>query len=94
MFGKQSSAPFAHYIFITTETTAFYTYQHIRRKNNAFLFLPYAGREERWLTDRAVGYSVKGAGFESQSGPCKFLIAPLCPPSTKWLARSLQTRRK
>ncbi|GFO48107.1 hypothetical protein PoB_007461200 [Plakobranchus ocellatus] len=41
---------------------------------------------------RAVGYQVKGPRFESQPGPSQFFIAP--SPSTKWVARSLTTRRK
>ncbi|GFO18287.1 hypothetical protein PoB_004479200, partial [Plakobranchus ocellatus] len=28
------------------------------------------------------------------SGPNQIFIAPLCPPSTKWVTRSLKTRRK
>ncbi|GFN87155.1 hypothetical protein PoB_001366100 [Plakobranchus ocellatus] len=43
---------------------------------------------------RAVGYQVRGSGFESQAGPNQFIIAPLCPPSTKRVARNLKTRRK
>ncbi|GFN78948.1 hypothetical protein PoB_000545400 [Plakobranchus ocellatus] len=41
---------------------------------------------------RAVGYQVRGPGFESQYEPNQFIIAPLCPPSTKWVARSLKIR--
>ncbi|GFN86262.1 hypothetical protein PoB_001276800 [Plakobranchus ocellatus] len=43
---------------------------------------------------RAVGYQVRDPGFESQSGTNQLLIAPSCPPSTKWVARPLKTRRK
>ncbi|GFO43299.1 hypothetical protein PoB_006980400 [Plakobranchus ocellatus] len=43
---------------------------------------------------RAVGYYPRGPGFDSQSGPSQIFIAPLCPPSTKWVARSLKIRRK
>ncbi|GFN95776.1 hypothetical protein PoB_002228200 [Plakobranchus ocellatus] len=43
---------------------------------------------------RAVGYYPRGPGFDSQSGPSEIFIAPLCPPSTKWVARSLKIRRK
>ncbi|GFO34078.1 hypothetical protein PoB_006058300 [Plakobranchus ocellatus] len=43
---------------------------------------------------RAVGYQVRGPSFESQSRPSQFFNAPLCPSSTKWVARSLKTRRK
>ncbi|GFO21318.1 hypothetical protein PoB_004782300 [Plakobranchus ocellatus] len=32
-----------------------------------------------------VGYQVRGPGFESQSGLNQFIIAPLYPPSTKWI---------
>ncbi|GFO34349.1 hypothetical protein PoB_006085400 [Plakobranchus ocellatus] len=42
---------------------------------------------------RAVGYYPRDLGFNSQSGPSQFFNAPLCPPSTKWVARSLKTRR-
>ncbi|GFO19970.1 hypothetical protein PoB_004647500 [Plakobranchus ocellatus] len=42
---------------------------------------------------RAVGCEVRGPRFESQSGPSQIFIAPLCPPSTNWVARSLKTRR-
>ncbi|GFO11684.1 hypothetical protein PoB_003818900 [Plakobranchus ocellatus] len=42
----------------------------------------------------AVGYHPRGPGFDSQSGPSQIFIAPLCPPSTKWVARSLKTRQK
>ncbi|GFN84099.1 hypothetical protein PoB_001060500 [Plakobranchus ocellatus] len=42
---------------------------------------------------RAVGYNPRGPGFDSQSGPSQIFIAPLCPPSTKWVARSLKIRR-
>ncbi|GFN82800.1 fatty acid-binding protein 1 [Plakobranchus ocellatus] len=49
------------------------------------------GRKGR---SRAVGYQVRDPGFESQSGPNQFFIAPPCPHSTKWVARSLNTRRK
>ncbi|GFN84533.1 hypothetical protein PoB_001103900 [Plakobranchus ocellatus] len=45
-------------------------------------------------SDRAVGYQVRGLGFESQSGQNQISIAPPCPTSTKWVARSLKTRRK
>ncbi|GFO27784.1 F-box/WD repeat-containing protein 1a [Plakobranchus ocellatus] len=34
---------------------------------------------------RAVGYYPRGPGFDSQSGPSQIFIAPLCPPSTKWV---------
>ncbi|GFN91753.1 hypothetical protein PoB_001825900 [Plakobranchus ocellatus] len=43
---------------------------------------------------REVGYQEGGPGFESQSGPSQFSIAPLCPPSTKWVARSIKIRQK
>ncbi|GFO02554.1 hypothetical protein PoB_002905900 [Plakobranchus ocellatus] len=42
---------------------------------------------------RAVSYHVRGPRFEFQSGSSKFLIAPLWPPSIKWVARSLKTRQ-
>ncbi|GFO44155.1 hypothetical protein PoB_007066000 [Plakobranchus ocellatus] len=42
---------------------------------------------------RVVGYQVRGPGFESQSGRNQCIIAPLCTPSNKWVARSLQIRR-
>ncbi|GFO18356.1 teneurin-2 [Plakobranchus ocellatus] len=48
---------------------------------------------EWWLTGRAVGYQVSKR-FESQTGSRQFVIALLCLPSTKWVARSLKTRRK
>ncbi|GFO21918.1 hypothetical protein PoB_004842300 [Plakobranchus ocellatus] len=37
------------------------------------------------LSGRAVGYQVRGPGFESQSEPNQFIIAPPCPcpPSSK-----------
>ncbi|GFO19517.1 nucleolar GTP-binding protein 2 [Plakobranchus ocellatus] len=41
-----------------------------------------------------VGYQVRGLKFESPSGPSQYFIAPLCAPSTKWVARSLKARRK
>ncbi|GFN88044.1 hypothetical protein PoB_001455000 [Plakobranchus ocellatus] len=44
------------------------------------------------LSGRAVGYQVRGPGFKSQSGPNQFIIAPPCPPSTKWETRSLKLR--
>ncbi|GFN97341.1 hypothetical protein PoB_002384700 [Plakobranchus ocellatus] len=53
-------------------------------------------KSQRWSGDlpgRAVDYRVGGPRFESQSGPSQFFIAPLCPPSTKWVAKSLETRR-
>ncbi|GFO20898.1 hypothetical protein PoB_004740300 [Plakobranchus ocellatus] len=31
-------------------------------------------RRERWLTDRAVGYQVRGPRFESQSKPSQFFL--------------------
>ncbi|GFO15787.1 hypothetical protein PoB_004229200 [Plakobranchus ocellatus] len=34
---------------------------------------------------KAVGYYVRGLSFESLFPPRQFFIAPLCPPSTKWL---------
>ncbi|GFN89948.1 hypothetical protein PoB_001645400 [Plakobranchus ocellatus] len=37
---------------------------------------------------RAVGYQVRGPGFEFQSEPNKFIIAPPCPPITKWVKKS------
>ncbi|GFN99796.1 hypothetical protein PoB_002630200 [Plakobranchus ocellatus] len=43
---------------------------------------------------KAVGYKVRGPGFESQSRPNQFIIAPPCPPSTKWVGWSLKTQRK
>ncbi|GFO47710.1 hypothetical protein PoB_007421500 [Plakobranchus ocellatus] len=44
---------------------------------------------------RAVGYQVRDPGFESRPRPSQFFkSAPLCPPSTKWIASSLKTRRK
>ncbi|GFO17150.1 hypothetical protein PoB_004365500 [Plakobranchus ocellatus] len=43
---------------------------------------------------RAVGYQVRAPKFESQSGPSQFFNAPLRPPSTRWVARSLKPRRK
>ncbi|GFN82237.1 hypothetical protein PoB_000874300 [Plakobranchus ocellatus] len=43
--------------------------------------------EERWLTYKAVSYPVGGPRFESQFEPGHFLIAPLCPPSTKWAVK-------
>ncbi|GFO40615.1 paired amphipathic helix protein sin3a [Plakobranchus ocellatus] len=33
---------------------------------------------------RAVGYQVRGPGFEPQYRPSQFFNALLCPPSTKW----------
>ncbi|GFN91611.1 hypothetical protein PoB_001811700 [Plakobranchus ocellatus] len=33
---------------------------------------------------RAGGYQCRGPGFESQSVPNQSIIAPPCPPSTKW----------
>ncbi|GFO47192.1 hypothetical protein PoB_007369700 [Plakobranchus ocellatus] len=36
------------------------------------------------LFGRAVDYQIRGPGYESQSGPNQFIIAPPCPPSTKW----------
>ncbi|GFO34562.1 hypothetical protein PoB_006106700 [Plakobranchus ocellatus] len=40
---------------------------------------------------RAVGYQVTGPRCEFQSRPSQFFSAPLCPPSTKWVARSFKT---
>ncbi|GFO44555.1 hypothetical protein PoB_007106000 [Plakobranchus ocellatus] len=34
---------------------------------------------------RAVEH-VRGPRLESQSGPSQLFIAPLCPPTTKWVA--------
>ncbi|GFO45506.1 heparan-sulfate 6-o-sulfotransferase 2-like [Plakobranchus ocellatus] len=34
---------------------------------------------------RAVGYQVRGQRFKYQSEPNQFFIAPLCPPSIKWV---------
>ncbi|GFO43888.1 hypothetical protein PoB_007039300 [Plakobranchus ocellatus] len=42
---------------------------------------------------RAIGYQISGRGFESQSGPCQFVIAPLCPFNIKWVARCLKTHK-
>ncbi|GFN91248.1 hypothetical protein PoB_001775400 [Plakobranchus ocellatus] len=43
---------------------------------------------------KAVGYHPRRPRFDSQSGPNQiFIAAPLCLPSTKWVARSLRTRR-
>ncbi|GFN91687.1 hypothetical protein PoB_001819300 [Plakobranchus ocellatus] len=42
--------------------------------------------------NRAVGYQVRGPRFESQFGQSQFFIAFVCPPSTKWVARSLKIR--
>ncbi|GFN75830.1 hypothetical protein PoB_000233600 [Plakobranchus ocellatus] len=39
---------------------------------------------------RAVGYQARGQGFESQPGPNQIIIAPPCPPSTKWPFHWLQ----
>ncbi|GFN99610.1 hypothetical protein PoB_002611600 [Plakobranchus ocellatus] len=44
--------------------------------------------------NRAIGYHPRGPGFDSQSGPSQIFIASLCPPGTKWVARSLKTRQK
>ncbi|GFN95174.1 hypothetical protein PoB_002168000 [Plakobranchus ocellatus] len=52
------------------------------------------GRRSGGSSGRAVGYYPRGPGFDSQSGPSQIFIAPLCPPSTKWVARSLKIRRK
>ncbi|GFO19951.1 hypothetical protein PoB_004645600 [Plakobranchus ocellatus] len=43
---------------------------------------------------RADGYQDGDPRFQSQSVPSQFSIAPLCPPSTKWVARSLTIWRK
>ncbi|GFO49733.1 hypothetical protein PoB_007623800 [Plakobranchus ocellatus] len=43
---------------------------------------------------RAVDYYPTGPGLDSQSGPSQIFITPLCPSSTKWVVRSLKTRRK
>ncbi|GFO43669.1 hypothetical protein PoB_007017400 [Plakobranchus ocellatus] len=45
------------------------------------------------LSRRSGGYQVRGLRFECQSGPSQLFIAPLCPPSTKWVAKFLKTRR-
>ncbi|GFO20377.1 hypothetical protein PoB_004688200 [Plakobranchus ocellatus] len=37
---------------------------------------------------RAVGYHPRGPGLD------QIFIAPLYPPSTEWVAKSLKTRRK
>ncbi|GFN86139.1 hypothetical protein PoB_001264500 [Plakobranchus ocellatus] len=37
---------------------------------------------------RAVAYKVRGPGFESQSGPNHFIIAPPYPPRIKWPVRN------
>ncbi|GFO38964.1 fibropellin-1 [Plakobranchus ocellatus] len=50
------------------------------------------GRGRGGSSGTAVGYQIRGPGLESVSGPNQFFFAPLCPPSTKWVARSL-TRR-
>ncbi|GFO45806.1 hypothetical protein PoB_007231100 [Plakobranchus ocellatus] len=42
---------------------------------------------------RADGDQFGGPRFDSQSGPSQFSIAPLSSPSTKWVAKSLKTRR-
>ncbi|GFO16683.1 hypothetical protein PoB_004318800 [Plakobranchus ocellatus] len=41
----------------------------------------------------AVGSHPRRPGFDSQSGPSQIFIALLCPSSTKWVVRSLKTRR-
>ncbi|GFN85185.1 hypothetical protein PoB_001169100 [Plakobranchus ocellatus] len=43
---------------------------------------------------RAVGYHPRGPGFDSQSRLSQIFIAPLYPPSTKWVARSLKSESK
>ncbi|GFN91119.1 hypothetical protein PoB_001762500 [Plakobranchus ocellatus] len=48
---------------------------------------------ERWLIWYGGWLPIRGPRFGSQSGPSQFFIAPLCPPSTEWVARSLKTRR-
>ncbi|GFO45762.1 hypothetical protein PoB_007226700, partial [Plakobranchus ocellatus] len=45
--------------------------------------------EERWLPVGQLDLRL-----ESQSGSSHYFITPLCPPSTKWVARSLKTQRK
>ncbi|GFO44958.1 hypothetical protein PoB_007146300 [Plakobranchus ocellatus] len=52
------------------------------------------------MRTRAVAYLVeqfanksKVGGSNPSPGQVNFFIAPLCPPSSKWVARSLKTRR-
>ncbi|GFO19083.1 hypothetical protein PoB_004558800 [Plakobranchus ocellatus] len=57
-----------------------------------FLFLRLTSYQESGgSSGRAIGYQVRDTRFGSQSGPSQLFIAPLCPPSTKWVARSLKT---
>ncbi|GFN82953.1 hypothetical protein PoB_000945900 [Plakobranchus ocellatus] len=62
------------------------------------LFKINSTTRKRWRSGvssgRAVGYQARCPGFESQSGPHKVIIASPCPTSTKWVSRSLNTRRK
>ncbi|GFO10875.1 hypothetical protein PoB_003738000 [Plakobranchus ocellatus] len=41
---------------------------------------------------RAVGYQVRSPSFESQFGLYLYIIAPVCPPSPKWVARSSESK--
>ncbi|GFO11904.1 hypothetical protein PoB_003840900 [Plakobranchus ocellatus] len=49
----------------------------------------FAFRRSGSSPGRAVGYQVRGPGFESS----QFFKAPLCPPSTKWERITGQTIR-
>ncbi|GFN91039.1 centrosomal protein of 192 kda [Plakobranchus ocellatus] len=49
---------------------------------------------ERCSSVRAVANRLRGPGFKSQFEPNQFIIAPPCPPSTKWAARSLKSQRQ
>ncbi|GFO31603.1 hypothetical protein PoB_005810800 [Plakobranchus ocellatus] len=76
-------------------------FSYFENRNEAAVII-----ESKWLcftnfspisggsSGRVVGYHPKGPGFDSQSGPSQIFIAPLCPPSTKWVASSLKIRRK
>ncbi|GFN90603.1 hypothetical protein PoB_001710900 [Plakobranchus ocellatus] len=50
--------------------------------------------ESSGSSGKADGYQVRGSRFESQSGHSQSSIAPLYPPNTSWVARSLKTRLK
>ncbi|GFO37137.1 hypothetical protein PoB_006364200 [Plakobranchus ocellatus] len=51
---------------------------------------------ERGVVTLLVGQwlPIKGPRFKSLSGSSLFLKAPLCPPSTKWVDRSLRPGEK
>ncbi|GFO17616.1 hypothetical protein PoB_004412100 [Plakobranchus ocellatus] len=62
-------------------------------KHHLIVGLPMKHKGSGGSSGRAVSYHVRGPRFEFQSGLSKCFIAPLWPPNTKWVARSLKTRQ-